>query len=666
VFPLFFISCGKKDASFEIVSFHPFNNKEFQAGSRLVEMQADLTDATFNGIIVPTARQCAGGQFAFDFTLKNTGDKKERLFYKIYYQNETYKMDDAGSQGNENFYGSWEDNNTGFKIIEPFDGTITISDSFRIVGNPRDEGLYYGTTPERIIKEKEGLVNRINYIRDNAEWFGKIKAKAEEKRIDPEKQLYLDATWAMEQDILADKSSNNRWKRNPRMGEYKAMLVVVNEEQLREIPYEVKSLNMTGPDNQLVNPFGYFEKNREKGLDGKRVLTGERRVKLKAQMDLGAGIFIGESESTKQHFSKDFYNSNCGEQEKLMRKAHFMQYFHYINKDFPLNNIPEVADVDAAFSRLEYNRLKRQHDTDKQFVTTYVNSSDCPCKTVISDSVKKEITLINPGNKEGTQLKKEHVGIIGRIGLTYGKWRAKIKFPPLINRYNVWNGLTNAFWLLSQSTDTDWNQRRPCNSEFAYIPKWEGENKDALYRSRKQVGYSEIDFEILKESQYWPVTSYKDRKNYPKENTWLSDDITVTCTNWDMACHEPALFHIGAEKHTIDGMDFVHHRWNPWYKALTTKTAAKNTELFGGDYYYFEIEWLPTKIIWKIGPEKDKMRIVCIMDNTVSAIPNNQMVATITQEWHNQEWWPVAPFKQNYIPFPKSDIIGKVLEIEIE
>jgi len=75
---------------------------------------------------------------------------------------------------------------------------------------------------------------------------------------------------------------------------------------------------------------------------------------------------------------------------------------------------------------------------------------------------------------------------------------------------------------------------------------------------------------------------------------------------------------------------------------------------------------MPNKLIWRIGPEKDKMKIVCIMDNTVSSIPNNQMVPIVTQEWHSQEWWPLAPFKQNFIPFPKKDIVGKILEIEIE
>ncbi|MBK7667693.1 MAG: hypothetical protein IPJ32_10340 [Sphingobacteriaceae bacterium] len=75
---------------------------------------------------------------------------------------------------------------------------------------------------------------------------------------------------------------------------------------------------------------------------------------------------------------------------------------------------------------------------------------------------------------------------------------------------------------------------------------------------------------------------------------------------------------------------------------------------------------MPEKIIWKIGPEKDKLRVICVMDKNISSIPNNQMMLMFTQEWHNEEWWPTAPYKQNFIPFPKKDIIGEILEIEIE
>lgn len=658
----FFFSCIKKEASFSIISFNSIANPEFKTNDSVVNINADLSDAAIYGINIPSANQCASGAFVFNFEIKQ--NKKERLFYKIYYQNETYKFGDQHPLSGENFYGSWEDVSIGFKPIAAFDGTIKITDSFRIVGNPRNEYVFYGSNPEFYEVTDTMIALKKAAIKANEGWYNEIVKKAEKQKIKPEEQLHLDALWALDFDKNADKSFNNRWRRNPRMGEYKIMLVVVNEEELKKTPRETKALNTYNQQQQFVNPFSYF--NPQKNNAGMIVTLGDKKIKVTAKMDLGSGIYIGKTGVNKSNYSTAFYNSACGSHDKLYRKAHFQQYFHYINRDFPLKNIPEIIDVmEPSFTREKYEELKKQYEASNKFIDTYVNSSDCPCKTVISDSINKTITLINPGNKEG-QFKKEHVGIQGRIGFTYGKWRAKIKFPELINGSNVWNGITNAFWLLSQEGDADWNMRRPCNAEIAYIPKSEGDNEAALWKSRKQLAYSEIDFEILKESQYWPQTSYKNKKNFPKEDAAKLDDITVTCTNWDMACHEPKKFDIGAKTNIIDEMEFVHHRWNPWYKALTTKVPAKNKEVFGGEYYYFEIEWTPEKIIWRIGPQKNQMKIIAIMNSEISAIPNNQMSALITQEWHNQEWWPTAPFKQNFVPFPKKDIIGKVLEIEVE
>jgi hypothetical protein len=140
----------------------------------------------------------------------------------------------------------------------------------------------------------------------------------------------------------------------------------------------------------------------------------------------------------------------------------------------------------------------------------------------------------------------------------------------------------------------------------------------------------------------------------------------VTCTNWDMACHQPKNFSFGANEFNVDGSNYLFHRWNFFYRAISTKIPFKHNEMFDKPYYYFEIEWLPEKIIWKIGAEKDKLQTICVMDKDITSIPNNQMILMFTQEWHNEEWWPTAPYKQNFIPFPKKDIIGEILEIEIE
>lgn len=661
-----FASCSSKSNSFEITNFSALTNDEFKNDSSIVTLNANLTDATLSGIRIPTENQCKGGKIRLDFSIKKkSGSANEKLFYKLYFQNSTYKFDESHEYSGENFYGSWVETNETFKPLPNFENEISVTDSIVIIGNPRNEQLYFGKNPLIDVIDDQILKNTIAYIKDDKVWYPQIIEKAKKERRTIEEQLNLDASWAVKQSRVNQQTSNNRHWRNPRMGNYEFMLVVLTESQLNNLPYHQKYLDRPDIEGKFVNPFTFFKHGKGKKMNDVAIKVADKQLKVSAKFDLGSGIYVDKNEN--QNLNKTFFSSRCGDAPELYKKAQFQQYFHYINKDFPLKNVPITEDVmDPSFTREKYHQLKASYENSNKLINTYVNSSDCPCKTVSSDSIKKQITLINPGNEEGKEFKKEHVGVHGRIGLTYGKWRAKIKFPELINKHNVWNGITNAFWLLAQETGVQWNERRDCRHPIAYIPKPMADEEASLWKTKKRDAYSEIDFEILKESQYWPMTSYPGKKDGPTENTELLDDITVTCTNWDLACHEPEKFDIGAQTNTIDDLEFVHHRWNPWYKALTTKVPAKNKEVFGSEFYYFEIEWLPTKLIWRIGPSPDKLRIVCIMDESVTAIPNNQMIPIITQEWHSQEWWPTAPFKQNFIPFPKKDIVGKIMEIVVE
>ncbi len=60
------------------------------------------------------------------------------------------------------------------------------------------------------------------------------------------------------------------------------------------------------------------------------------------------------------------------------------------------------------------------------------------------------------------------------------------------------------------------------------------------------------------------------------------------------------------------------------------------------------------------------MKTVAYMDNSITSVPNNQMVIVFTQEFHDTEWWPLSPFIQEMIPFPKKDIQGEILELYVE
>ncbi|MEE0894711.1 MAG: hypothetical protein U0M28_01980, partial [Bacteroidales bacterium] len=87
---------------------------------------------------------------------------------------------------------------------------------------------------------------------------------------------------------------------------------------------------------------------------------------------------------------------------------------------------------------------------------------------------------------------------------------------------------------------------------------------------------------------------------------------------------------------------------------------------FSQDYYYYEIEWKPTEIIWRIGPNPENMQVVGYMSEKETSIPNNQMTPIVTQEFHYSKWWLPEVFEQGNVPFPKEDLVGKIYEITIE
>ena len=125
-----------------------------------VSLDMDLGNAVLEGVVLP------GGDEYYHFVYDTVSGR--RLYYKIFYQNESYKFDESDTLCHENFYGSWEDVSVGFKPV-PADGHIV--DSFRIVGNPRDEKVYYGVDLERYDISLEALKAIEREIRGDTHWF---------------------------------------------------------------------------------------------------------------------------------------------------------------------------------------------------------------------------------------------------------------------------------------------------------------------------------------------------------------------------------------------------------------------------------------------------------------------------------------------------------------
>ncbi len=637
-------------SSCQKVTFTPMTN--FPEGDT-VYLDMDLQNAVTEGIIIPTERQVKTGMF--NFTFHFVGDAEKRYFYKIYYQNESYKFDESDSLASENFYGSWEEVNIGFKpIVEMGD----ITDSFRIVGNPRDEKIYYGADISQNVFNQENIEKIVEEIKNTPSWYKYIEKKAEDRQISIEKLMYLDAIW-----ILKERTNEghfpNRWKRNPRTGVYSFMLVVCEEEALKTIPDYIQYIGLTSPDSEFVNPYSWFSKQKKRGI---YVVKSPRVLKTRAVLTPQQGVFVDELTLPSNDYNIEC-SEGCGNSDSLYKYALFKQFFSSISKQYTLRNIPLVRDVvsDSNYYTLEEYFHNATLFDSTQLRYDYPVISNSPCKTVNLSPDKQYINIINPGNKDLSVPQKESTGVQSRVGFTYGKFRGKIKFPVMLNQENVWNGLTYAFWLIYQDHH-DWNNRRV--SKQGYIDKGDDSENPYYHPTRY---YSEIDIEIVKAAPYWPDIYYWEKENPKpiKRDEMKNNEVVFACTNWDLACKDPKNFKAGINRIPYKNEVFQAIRWYDLYKALTIKTAISN-DIFKEEFYYYEIEWNPNEIIWRIGSNPKNMKVVGYVNSQYSSIPNNQMLCIITQEYHYSEWWPPIVFEQGLIPYNQNDIKGRVYEIVIE
>lgn len=643
---LIFLICLSLFSCKDDINFNPMSNFPDE---KIVALDMDLRNVVNEGIVIPSDSQCDEPGFAFTF------NAKKGQYYKIYYQNESYKFGDNDSLSNENFYGSWEDVSVGFKKVEE-SGMVT--DYLRIVGNPRDEKKYYGADLTKNNFNKESVDNVIRSIKNTPEWFASVKEKAINNGNDLDEQLYLDAIW-----IINDNKNrgdvNNRFKRNPRVGEYSFMLVVCDEDALNQIPDYIKNISLTDENGAYVNPYSYFSKNKNKNV---KVVVSDKRLKTRAVITPEYGVFLDETQIKTNDYTVDNSNPRCSNSEEMYSNALYKQFLSHVSQQYTLRNIPLIKDVvsdDDPYTMKEYEEARSKYDS-AQLQYNYPFVTDCLGSTVkLNDD--NSISLINPGNDDLNDLQKESTGIMTRVGFTYGKFRGKIKFPVMLNEENIWNGLTYAFWLIYQD-EHPWNNRRTSTAGGGYVDK----NDDSENPVRRHdYHYSEIDIEIVKASRYWPDFYYTENENIATENPMNNNEIMYCCTNWDLATREPVKFASGINKIPYKSKTYEAMRWYDLYKALTIKSPISN-EFFKEDYYYYEIEWRPNEIIWRVGPSEDKMQVVGYMNDEYTAIPNNQMLCIVTQEYHYSEWWPPIVFEQGLIPYNKSDIEGRVYEIVVE
>ncbi len=611
--------------------FNPMINFD---GGDTVMLDLDMKGVVNQGITIPSARQCDGGMFVFEFM----GEKGK--YYKVFYQNESYKFPENDELSYENFYGSWEDTDVEFKRI---DKNGVIRDSIRIVGNPRSEHKYFGRDVTENPFAERKVQELMDAIKKDTLWNRLVGEQAEKNNITYERNLRLNALFMLKENIHHG-DYNQRWKRNPRVGCYSFMLVVCDEEALKLIPDYIKNIGKTDVNGLYVNPYAFFANNK---IDGVDVIFGSRILKTRAVITPEYGLYLDDLMSDAS--------------QQLYSEALFEQFFTPPSQQYTLRNIPVIQDVVSdvnPYTRAQYEANKTRFDSTELLYDYPVVSSE-PGKTVHIDTTDGSLVLINPGNDDIDNLKKESTGIRTRVGFTYGKFRGKIKFPVMLNSEHIWNGLTYAFWMIHQDA-REWNNRRP--SKTGYVRKESvGPNPERF----REYYYSEIDIEIAKASKFWPSKYYFNQAESHVEDASINDDVIFGCTNWDEACLDPANYSSGVFQMHYDEGDYEAMRWAPTTQAMTIRTPISN-DVFKNDYYYYEIDWEPKSITWRLGPSPDDMRVVGYLSDEYSSIPDNQMLCIVTQEYHYSEWWAPVVFWQGLIPYNKTDIVGKVFEIVVE
>lgn len=629
VFILALYSCNEKKVGvgnftllFDVKDFKPLTNwnQYSVADSNKKQLYLDYLDA-IQGFSIPSIRQTSDGFFTFSFLIRNRTKSDRKFKFKIYYQNESYKFQENIENTNsenplaaENYYGSWEDTQVTFLETQeiPCDNNFHLVETkLRITGNPRNEERYFY------------------------------------------------------------KSENQRWTRNPRVGDYSFLLVVAENENI--IPDYIADISLK-KDEKFVNPYYYYLYGDGSKTGNIIILKSKDLLNVAAKPDLSRGIYSNPQDFPPEKFS-NYYSNNCAYSVDFFLNAPLSQFINHVHPSSSMKNIPVIYDIlGGNYSSMDYNWNKAFYYSN-ELIDGTPKTADCPCRDTYYDSTGKFVVIKNPAAKYG-EWKKQSVGVITRHGFTYGKFTVKLKLTELLSENGIWNGITNAIWLITNGNEP-WNDCRICPKEGYLSDYWGGEKS----RRTSTTSYSEIDFEILKTVNYCPSYQFPpayfypvaDRNqlrfwNVPTEpgNEKNIGNVMVCCTNWDMACPSPEKYDVGCKPLTYGNKTFLVHRWDYWYRSLTTRTPSSDNEMFAAPYYFFQIDWKPDEIIWRIGPEKDHLRVVGYMNSSVTTIPNNQMLLVISQEFHNTDWWHGSPYEQKYIPFPEKDIIGKIFEITVE
>lgn len=570
--------------------------------------------------------------FKFEFELQNQ-TFNDKLYYVIFYQNETYKHSSTVDcelvfKSGENFYGSWgyqEGINSGLREINvtPF-STETHEGYFRIRGNPRNEQLYFSGT---------------NTQYEN--W---------------QDQPTGNEDWRM-----------NRWGRVPRMGDYKFILIVTSNKDFfddKQFLVDVTKPYVHNNNSAFISPFQwqYIASRANSNADLNTFLNNTSIIESCTQLTLKAKPDLSTPLKKNSHPISPFeVRTNANSANQVV-----------------VQTVPILKGFDD-FTQLEYNWNTHFYDPkftrEEEFIDVLVDSDPEQDNSFIStnSSGDSEIHIVNPKSTSCTDPHREHAGI-NYHRLKYGKFRGEIKFPNMFTKHNIWKGINNTYWLsrntggfiVGQDCMNSENSHHESDIEFFpysengnnYYPS--GINNDYDYDPQKQLDVNKWDTHPKEGGKSALVIS-----NFDYNCTNLKDPIPLG--NTIITNFEGKNFAIRRDEIKtviVDVNDF------------SLVPLVENS--FFDHPVYYEIEWKPTEIIYRIGDSWSNLTTVGYFNSDFTLIPNIPMSLIIAQHQLSTFDNPDTPEDESgqpnnfnahhhkFIPLWNEDIIGRVINFSVE
>ena len=204
----------------------------------LIELEAAGT--ILGGIRIPAGNET----FHLQGELENTSGHGETYALLAYYRNESYKhpeilhLPDGQFQYNHsasnNFYGKIPLGSDSLVNLEAGE-RHSFSIEWFVQGNPRNEERFFGAPQYNAIITEEEIESIIAQMESNPDWYAGELEKATQNGHSVEKQMRIDAVWTLDK-VRKKGHNNNRWQRNPRMGNYSVLVAAVPVKSLDTIP----------------------------------------------------------------------------------------------------------------------------------------------------------------------------------------------------------------------------------------------------------------------------------------------------------------------------------------------------------------------------------------------------------------------------------------------